>query len=116
MRGTQFEHYDEEQVTILTEGERIDGTLYYMGGARLSDFLNAPLQEEFRFVKIKNPTVRMRLTGEDLGNPPFVMVARERIVLVMAHHRDPSASNQDAPGATAAGLFRRDPFLTRPPL
>ncbi len=103
MRPMNMEPYFDERVTVLTDGERIEGRLFYMGGARLSDFLNAPLQQEFRFVKIKDATVTFRRTGEEVAQVPFVMIARERILLVMIHDPDPVAiPNDDRPAPPSA--------------
>jgi hypothetical protein len=75
----------EERVTIITDGERIEGTLYHVGGIRLSDFLNATSQQDSPFVKLKDSRVFDRRTGDELERAEFLMVARHRIVLVMTH-------------------------------
>jgi hypothetical protein len=77
-------NYVQEQVTIMTETERIEGTLFHMDELRLSDFLNhSSMHEELPFLKIKNPQVFCRRTGQQLAHGPFLMVARNRIVLVL---------------------------------
>jgi len=85
MRVSQFEQYVEEQVTILTDSERIEGQLFYVGGSRLSDFLNSPIQQDAKFLKVKNPTVYCRRTGEEICRFPFLMVSRDRVIMVMTH-------------------------------
>ena len=87
--NARYEPVAEERVTILTEGEQIEGRLFHMKNLRLSDFLNAPVQEESRFVKVKDPKVTLRQTGEVLAEAPFMMIARERIVLVLTHTVEP---------------------------
>ena len=96
MRGNQYENFVGERVTILTEGERIEGSLYYIGGVRMSDFLNSPNQQESRFVKLKDPIVHCRRTGEEMARAPFLMVACDRIVLVLTHSEDPAAPSEAA--------------------
>jgi hypothetical protein len=85
MIGNQYDQYIEECVTILTESERVEGLLYYLGGSRMSDFLNSPVQQESKFLKVKDATIRCRHSGEEIGKVPFVMVARDRVVMVMTH-------------------------------
>lgn len=101
MRLGSFEHYIEERVTILTESERVEGELFYVGGGRLSDFLNSPVQADARFLKIKNPTIYCRRSGQEICRVPFVMVARDRILMVMSH------TSLDATNASLAGLSAR---------
>jgi hypothetical protein len=108
MRGNQFEqHYIEERVTVLTEGERIEGMVFYMGGSRLSDFLNSPNQQESKFLKIKDPMIYCRRSGDSISQVPFVLVARDRVVMVMTH-KSPTAS-EPAPAEPAMGRLDRDP-------
>ncbi len=115
MRANQrFEAVADERVTILTEGERIEGRLFYMSNLRLSDFLNAPVQEESRFVKVKDPQVTLRQSGEVLAHAPFVMIARERIVLVMTHtaEAEPEEAGPDrdlTPTARLLNMEARSP-------
>lgn len=73
----------EHSITIFTEGERIEGKISHMEGIRLSDFFNAPMHQEAPFVILLNARVTCRRTGEELARPPFAMIARSRIVLVM---------------------------------
>jgi len=115
MRRDEFEPCFDERVTILTAGERIEGTLFYGSVARLSDFLNAPFQQELRFVKVKEPTVFLRPSGEELGKFPFLMVARDRIELVMAHSEGgPDVARAGAAALThSARLLRREAATAR---
>jgi hypothetical protein len=85
MHGFKGERFVEERVTLLTRGERIEGTLFHGVGVRLSDFLNSSIQQESTYVKIKNPTVRCRDTGETLDRASFAMVARDQIVILLMH-------------------------------
>ena len=105
MRTSQIDQFIEERVIILTDGERIEGSLFHMGGVRLSDFLTSPIHQDSRFLKLKDPTVYCRRSGEELVKVPFAMVARDRIVMVMTHVAVP----QDEPGSLAAAgrQFRR---------
>lgn len=115
MRGNQFEKCLDEQVTILTERERIEGTVYFGGGSRLSDFLNAPFQQEFQFIKVKDPIVYLRPSGEEMGRSPFLMVARDRIVLLMSHAPADEPDRVGAPPLTpTARLLRREANSGRP--
>jgi len=109
MRKDEFEPCYDERVTILTDGERIDGTLFHGSVARLSDFLNALFQQEFQFVKVKEPTVYLRPSGEELGKFPFLMVARDRIVLVMAH----AEGGAEAPGRAGSSALTHSARLLR---
>lgn len=81
MRGRMI----EEPVTVLTDGERIDGTIVHMDTIRLSDFLNSALGTEERFLKVKDPKITDRRSGEVVLNAPFFLVARERVVGIVAH-------------------------------
>lgn len=108
MAGNQFDRYAEELVTILTDGERIEGLLFYLGGSRLSDFLNSPIQQESKFLKVKDATVRCRRSGEELGKVPFVMVARDRLVMVMTQ-ASPAEISAPAPASPAAIPSGREP-------
>jgi len=110
MRSGHFENHVEERITVLTEWERIEGRMFHMGGNRLSDFLNSPIQAESAFLKIKEPTIFCRRTGKELIQVPFLMVARDRIVMVMMY------SPNNAENAAAGGLLD-DPLddpLARP--
>ncbi len=116
--NARYEPVAEERVTILTEGERIEGRLFYMKNLRLSDFLNAPVQEESRFVKVKDPKVTLRQSGEILAQAPFMMIARERIVLVLTHtpepDPEPEASANGDLTPTARLLLGLEPRPPRP--
>ncbi|MDB5350715.1 MAG: hypothetical protein JWN86_1962 [Planctomycetota bacterium] len=80
MHGKQI----EQRVLVITDGERIEGTLFHMGGIRLSDFLSAAAHQDDPYLKIKDPTVTCRRTGTELGRSPFLVVAKDRVVLIMA--------------------------------
>src|SRR5258708_4355149 len=83
MIGNQYDQYIEERVTILTDSERVEAILYYLGGSRMSDFLHPPFQRESKFIKVKDATICCRHSGEEIGKVPFVMVARDRVVMMM---------------------------------
>ena len=85
MNSNQFDQFVEEQITVLTEGERIDGLVYHVGGARLSDFLNSSIQQEASFLKVKDAAVTCRRSGYSLAQVPFLMVARDKIVMVLTY-------------------------------
>ncbi len=102
MHSSQFDKFVEERITVLTEGERIDGLLFRMGGARLSDFLNSSIQQEAGFLKLKDAAVTCRRSGDSLAEVPFLMVARDKIVMVMTHAPDaepPAKTVLDKPTA-----------------
>ena len=96
MRPGQYVQYVEEWITILTEGERIEGQLFHASGTRLSDFLNSSIQQESKFLKVKNPTVYCRHSGAELNKAPFLMVAIDRVVMVMTHSPDHGDGNDPA--------------------
>jgi len=102
----QYSEFVEERVTVLTVGERIEGVLCYIGATRLSDFLKAPFQRDSKFLKVKNPRVYCRHSGEEINRVPFLMLARDRIVMMMTH----SASESDEPARskTPSGQFVRE--------
>jgi hypothetical protein len=107
MIGNQYDQYLEEHVTILTENERVVGTLYYLDGARMSDFLNSPVQQESKFLKVKDATVYCQNSGEVIGKVPFAMVARDRVVMVMTH--TPTTADDPATGGYPANHLGRAP-------
>lgn len=88
-----FGDQHEERVTVVTSHERIEGNLFYAGGMRLSDDVNSSLSKQIPFLKIKNPTIYCRQSGEKLTQAPFAMVARDKIVMVVSH-RDKLAPNR----------------------
>ncbi len=107
MRSGQFNQFVEEPITILTDGERIEGKLFHMGEIRLSDFLNSSAQQDARFLKVKDPTVYCRRSGEELIKVPFLMVSRERIVMLMTHAPEPDPEDEaDSFGSTPRRLGR----------
>lgn len=71
------------RVIVLTEGERIEGTLSHVEGIRLSDFFNAPGHQEAPFLIIQHARVLCRQSKEEMVDVPLVLVARNRIVAVM---------------------------------
>ena len=85
MRPDQFGQFVEELVTVLTDGERIEGRLVHLGQTRLSDFLNSAMQQDAKYMKVKDPTVYCRKTGVMLVRVPFLLVSRDRVVMVMTH-------------------------------
>jgi hypothetical protein len=107
MINAQYKEFVEERVTVLTEGERIEGQLFHMGGTRLSDFLNSSAQQEFRFLKMKDPVVYCRRSGQELIAVPFLMVARDRIVMVLTHVPPEAEPEPDDPFARTTS---RDPL------
>lgn len=104
MHGSRHDQFIEERVTILTESERIEGTLFYASGVRLSDFLNSPNQQEAKFLRIKDPIVTCRRTGQQTEKGPFALVSRDRLVLVVTHE---AREEQDArPSDSAFSMTR----------
>ena len=107
MRPDQFGQFVEESVTVLTEGERIEGRLVHQGQTRLSDFLNSATQQEAKFMKVKNSSVYCRKTGVMMVQVPFLLVARDRIVMVMTNSStDPDDPFMNPPRPEVAGLLR----------
>lgn len=85
----------EQRVLIVTDGERIEGTLLHTDGMRLSDFLAAAEHYEISILKIKDPTVYCRRTGEELGRSRFLAVTRDRVVFVMVLETEMAAGGRD---------------------
>lgn len=73
----------DESVTVITDGERIEGFIPHMDAIRLSDYLNSQLNHVEPFLKLKESVVYCRRTGAELGRAPFLLVARARIAMVM---------------------------------
>lgn len=71
----------EENVTIFTERERIEGTITHMSTIRLSDFMIGE-GHQTDFIKIKNATIHCRQTGKEIEQVPFVLIARGSITLL----------------------------------
>jgi hypothetical protein len=106
MRPDQFGQFVEEPVTVLTEGERIEGRLVHLGQTRLSDFLNSAMQAEAKFMKVKGPSIYCRKTGVMLMQVPFLLVSRDRIVMVMTHSStDPDHSFMNPPHREVSELL-----------
>lgn len=73
----------EKAVTILTDGEKVEGVLSHLDGIRLSDFLNAPMHQEAPFLIVLNAQVTCRRSGEELAKTPFMLIARNRVAMIM---------------------------------
>jgi len=73
----------DECVTVITDGERVEGLMPHMDSVRLSDYLNSQLNHTEPFLKLREAAVFCRRSGAELGRAPFLLVARARIVMVM---------------------------------
>jgi hypothetical protein len=73
----------DEAVTVITDGERIEGHIPHMDAIRLSDYLNSQLNHVEQFLKLKESVVFCRRSGIELARAPFLLVSRARIVMVM---------------------------------
>jgi len=73
-----------DRVLVVTEHDLIEGTLCYPRGLRLSDALNAPSsQRDKPNLALVDATVTRIATGQKLLASQFLLVARERIVMLM---------------------------------
>jgi hypothetical protein len=88
----------DEGVTVITDGERIEGCIPHMDTVRLSDYLNLQLNHVEPFLKLKDSIVFCRRTGAELDRAPFLLVARNRIVIVMteSEHGKDSLADREA--------------------
>jgi hypothetical protein len=87
----------DECVTVITDGERIEGFIPHMDTVRLSDYLNLELNHAEPFLKLKDSVVYCRRTGGELGRAPFLLVSRDRISIVMTeseHGKDSLADRE----------------------
>src|SRR5947209_11451680 len=73
-----------ERVLVVTEHDVIEGTLCYPRGLRLSDALNAPSsQRDKPNLALVDATVTRIASGQQLVSSQFLLVAREKIVMLM---------------------------------
>jgi hypothetical protein len=72
-----------QRLLIFTENERVEGTVRHVQSIRVSDYFNAGVHRENPFVNVCDATVTSLRTGEVLCRGEFLMLARNRITMVV---------------------------------
>jgi hypothetical protein len=72
-----------QKLLILTETERVEGTVRHAQAIRVSDYFNAGQHRDTPFINVCDATVTCLRTGEVICRDGFVMLARQRVTLVV---------------------------------
>jgi hypothetical protein len=83
MEKEQLQNLESEQVVIFTEKELIEGTFYHNKNMRLSDALNSPSHRDIPYLPLADARVTMLETGEERLQSRFLLVAHNKIVVMM---------------------------------
>jgi hypothetical protein len=68
---------------IFTDKEFIEGTFYHNKNMRLSDALNGPAHRDNPYLPLADARVTNLETGEERLQSRFILVAHEKIVVMM---------------------------------